>query len=36
MGDHSHELNKCKMNAEIISQKFLLKFLNVQLDFLLK
>lgn len=35
MGDHGNELNKCKINAEIISQKLLLIFLNIQLDFYL-
>lgn len=28
-----HELNECIMNGEIISQKFLLRFLNIQLYF---
>lgn len=30
---HGHELNECIMNGEIISQKFLLRFLNIQLYF---
>lgn len=35
MGDHGHGLSKCKMNAEMIIQKLLFRFMNVKLDFYL-